>query len=434
MPPAADPPPVQPHLLALPGYDPVTPLDQLAARAGVDPADVLKLDANENPFGTSDAVRQAIAAPTDWSIYPDPLQLDLRADLSDYVGVPAERIVAGAGSDELIELTVRACVAPGQRVLSCPPTFGMYRFLAGVANVPLDEVERRPDFSLDLQATLAAIAPDTALVILASPNNPSGTPLSHDELAAVLDTGATIAVDEAYSEYAGASFLDRFPDHPRLVVFRTFSKWAGLAGLRAGYGVFHPDLAAALMRIKQPYNVNAAAEVAMRAALAAKDDLLDQAAQVVAEREAMFRDISALGWLTPYPSAANFLLCEITQPRPDSTAPPPPFVPSEAPVPPFVPSEALVPPFVPSEAPPPPFVPGEAPVPPFVPSDVEGNERASPSPGALLQAALAKRGVFIRYFNTPRLETCVRISCPRPDQHDSLMQRLRDAGADLGLG
>ena len=362
-------PPVQPHLLALPGYDPVTPVDQLAARAGIDPSEVLKLDANENPFGVSDAVREAISDFDAWSIYPDPLQVDLRSALGDYVGVSPDRVIAGAGSDELIELTVRACVGPGQRILSCPPTFGMYRFLADVAEVPLDEVERRADFRLDLDATLAAITPETALVILASPNNPSGTPLGDDELAALLKTGATIAVDEAYGEYAGTSALDRFGDQPRLIVFRTFSKWAGLAGLRAGFGVFHPSLAAGLMRIKQPYNVNAAADVAMRAALANRGELLAQAAEVVSERGAMSRDIAALGWLTPIPSAANFLLCQI-----------------------------------------------------------EG------AGGAELQAALAARGCFVRYFNSPRLRNCVRVSCPRPDQHAALMQRLRQAGADLGVG
>ena len=142
----SDPPRVQPHLAALPGYEPVTPVDQLAAKAGVDPARVLKLDANENPFGASAAVQRAIAAFDGWSVYPDPLQLDLRAALAGYAGVTPERVVAGAGSDELIELTVRALVGPGQRVVSCPPTFGMYRFLCDVAAVPLDEVKRPPRF------------------------------------------------------------------------------------------------------------------------------------------------------------------------------------------------------------------------------------------------------------------------------------------------
>lgn len=376
------PPPVQPHLLALPGYEPVTPVDRLAADAGVDPADVLKLDANENPFGTSAAVRRALADFENWSIYPDPLQIDLRAQLAEHIEVAPDRVVAGAGSDELIELTVRALVGPGQRILSCPPCFGMYGFLADVAQVPLDEVERRDDFTLDMEATLAAITPQTALVILASPNNPSGTPLQSEELAALLETGTTVAVDEAYGEYVGTSALDEFGDHPRLIVFRTFSKWAGLAGLRAGYGVFHPDLAAALMRIKQPYNVNAAADVAMRAALDAEPELLENALHVVRERDAMERDLAALGWLQPYPSAANFLLCRV----------------------------------------------GRA----VRPERSRGGANGAPD-GKAFQQALAKRGVFVRYFNTPRLANCVRISCPRNDQHDLLMSRIREAGAELGL-
>lgn len=380
------PPRVQPHLLALPGYDPVTPVDQLAAQAGIPAADVLKLDANENPFGTHPAVRRALADFDAWFVYPDPLQLDLRAAIAAHAGVTPDRVVAGAGSDELIELSVRALVGPGQRILSCPPTFGMYRFLADVAALPLDEVERRDDFSLDLDRVLAAITPDTALVLVASPNNPSGTPLPDADLTALLDTGATVAIDEAYGEYAGVSALDHFAGHPRLIVFRTFSKWAGLAGLRAGYGVFPAGLAAALLRIKQPYNVNRAADVAMRAALEAKDELLAQAQLVVQERERLARDLAGLGWLTPYPSVANFLLCDV--------APRPPHRESAHPDP------------------------------------VEGDERTGS--GEALQAALAARGVFVRYFSAPRLRNCVRISCPRPDQHDALIARLRDAGAELG--
>ncbi|PZC46281.1 MAG: histidinol-phosphate aminotransferase [Chloroflexi bacterium] len=403
------PPRVQPHLLALPGYDPVTPVDQLAAQAGIDPADVLKLDANENPFGAHPAVRRALADFDAWSLYPDPLQLDLRAAIAEYVGVPPDRIVAGAGSDELIELSVRALVGPGQRILSCPPTFGMYRFLADVAAIPLDEVERHADFTLDLDSVLAAITPDTALIILASPNNPSGTPLPDEDLAALLDTGATVAIDEAYGEYAGVSALDRFADHPRLIVFRTFSKWAGLAGLRAGYGVFPTDLAPALLRVKQPYNVNLAADVAMRAALGAKDELLAQAQLVVQERERLARNIADLGWLTPYPSAANFLLCEVASGPPNRESAHPEALPSEV--------EGRVPPQSNDSA---------------HPEPVEGREPGGA--GQVLQAALAARGVFVRVFSTPRLQNCVRISCPRPDQHQALMSRLRDVGAELGYG
>ena len=358
--------------MALPGYAALTPVDQLARRAGIDPADILKLDANENPFGTPAAVRHALVQGDDWSIYPDPLQLDLRAALADYVGVSPDRIVAGAGSDELIELTVRALVAPGQRLLSCPPTFGMYRFLGDVAAIPVDEVLRHADFSLDTDAVLAAASGDTALVILASPNNPCGTPLPEADLRRVLEAGLTVAVDEAYVEYAlhsgGASVVPLTARYPRLIVFRTFSKWAGLAGLRAGFGVFPPALADALLRIKQPYNLNRAAELAMRAALGVRGELQAQAAVVVAEREAMLRDFAALTWLRPYPSTANFLLCE-----------------------------------------------------------VEG------ATGQELQAALAGRGGFVRHFATPRLLNCVRISAPRPDQHEALMSRLREAGRELGL-
>ena len=298
----------------------------------------------------------------------------MRTAISGYIGAPADQIVAGAGSDELIDLVVRALVQPGQRILSCPPTFGMYKFTGDVNGVPVDEAPRRDDFTLDLAALLAALRDDTALVILAAPNNPSGTPLGEDDLRALLATGVTVVVDEAYAEFASGSFVEWRREHPRLIILRTFSKWAGLAGLRVGYGIFHPAIADVLMRIKPPYNLNRAAERAVLAALARREELTEQVRQIVAERERLRRGIADLGWLTPLPSEANFLLCRVAD---------------------------------------------------------GGSTEAS---GAAARNALARRGVFIRYFSAPRLQPYIRISVPRPDQTPVLLERLAAAGRDLGLG
>ncbi len=362
------PPRIRPELLDLPGYDPVLPVDELARRVGMVPADVLKLDANENPFGTSPRVQEAIANAADYSIYPDPVQLRLRDAIADYAGVPPARVLAGAGSDELIDLAVRALVAPGDHIVSCPPTFGMYRFVADVHGAALDEVERRADFSIDVDAVRAAVTDSTALIVVASPNNPTGNLLRDDELQALLDTGANVIVDEAYAEYAESSFIPWTGEHPRLIVLRTFSKWAALAGLRVGFGVFPPSVVDVLLRIKQPYNVNRAAEIAVLAALADRAELVEQARIIVAERDVLFAAIEQMPWLRPYPSDANFILCDV--------------------------------------------------------QGVGGFE---------YKEALAKRGVFIRYFSTPRLEGSVRISVPRPDQTPLLLERMRAAAADLGI-
>ena len=361
-------PRVRPDLLRLPGYEPVQPPAEMARRLGMSPEELLKLDGNENPFGPSPKVTAALASFDGYAVYPDPLQMELRRAIGAYVGAPAERIVVGSGSDELIDLCFRALVDSGQRIVNCPPTFGMYRFAAEVARLPLDEVERREDFSLDLEAVRAAVRAETALIVVAVPNNPTGNGLSEAELASLLETGVTVLVDEAYAEFAGHSFVSWTADHPRLIVLRTFSKWAGLAGLRVGYGVFPPNVVETLLRIKQPYNVNRAAEAAVLASLADRATLEERVRLLVQARDRLFAALGALTWLRPYPSEGNFLLCE-----------------------------------------------------------VEGAE------GSAFKEALAKRGVFGRYFATPRLRQCVRLSVPRPDQIPALLDRVRQAGADLGL-
>ncbi len=366
--PSNQPPLVRPEFLDLPAYAPVQPVEELARRIGMAPADVLKLDANENPFGAPPGLAEALAAAADYHTYPDPLQVRLRAALADHLGLPAARIVAGAGSDELIDLTFRVLVGPGAHLIDCPPTFGMYAFLAGVLGLPVVTLPRTAAFALDLEAIQRAITPETALVVLAAPNNPTGNGVTDAQLAALLGTGVTVVLDEAYAEFAGRSYVDWVRDHPRLIVLRTFSKWAGLAGLRVGYGVFPPLVAETLLKVKQPYNVNRAGEVAALAALRHRGALLRPVRAIVQERERLFEALRGTGWLEPFPSEANFLLC-----------------------------------------------------------------RVHGAPAAAVEAALAQRGVFVRYFDSDRLRDCLRISIPRPDQTPVLLERLRAAGASLGL-
>ena len=369
------PPPIRPELAALPGYEPVEPVAALAQRLALDPATVLKLDANENPFGTLAAVQQAIAEAGSYALYPDPGQRELREALGLHLNVDAGRIVAGAGSDELIDLTLRALATPDQRVLICPPTFGMYGFLCDLHGIERDEVERKADFSLDLDAVLAAVTDRTALILLASPNNPTGSALSDGELSALLATGATVVLDEAYAEFAGRTYVSWVMEHPRLIVLRTFSKWAGLAGLRVGFGVFPPSVAEVLMSIKQPYNVNLAGEVAALAALAHADEYGVQIEALVAVRNDLAARMAEFAWIHPAPSDANFLLCR-----------------------------------------------------------VDGETDGTHSAGAALRDALAQEGVFVRYFDSPeRLRGYIRISVPRPDQLEDLMERLKRAAIVAGL-
>lgn len=289
-------------------YEPIAPPEEVAARYGVAPDRIVKLDGNENPFGPSPRARAALAAEYAAHRYPDPDQRRLREALASRHGVPAETIVAGAGSDEIIDLLFRTFVEEGDRIVVASPTFGMYAFDAQLHGANVIDVPLRADWSIDADALLAAASRAKA-VFIPSPNNPTGGLLPAPLAERLLATGALLVVDEAYIEFShGASLVDRAAAGEPIVALRTFSKWAGLAGLRVGYGVMSRDVAAALMKVKQPYGVNVAAEVAALASLEDAELLDERACIITGERERMAGLLRETGWLEPAPSEANFLL------------------------------------------------------------------------------------------------------------------------------
>jgi histidinol-phosphate aminotransferase len=302
---------LRPDLLAMEGYEPIEPTDVLAEALGIPPEQVVKLDGNENPYGPSPRALAALADARSYHIYPDPQQRKVRRAMAAYLGVDEELVVAGAGSDELIDLILRATLSPGEGVIDCPPTFGMYSFSTSVCGGRVIAVPRREDFSLDLPRIEEAAGGGAKVIFVASPNNPTGNAVSPREVEALLELGLLVVVDEAYVEFGGESLVSRVTERERLVVLRTFSKWAGLAGLRAGYGVLPPALASLLMRIKQPYNLNVAAQVAVLASLEDVDVLRERVASLVRERERLYRGLALVPFLRPYPSQANFLLCRV---------------------------------------------------------------------------------------------------------------------------
>jgi histidinol-phosphate aminotransferase len=286
-------------------YVPVKPLDVLAAEIGLPVDRLIKLDANENLYGPHPDVLAAIqSAP--FHIYPDPGQEALREAIAGFAGVEAENVVAGTGADDLIDILIRL-VMP-KSVAIATPTFGMYRFLAKISRAVPVEVPRRPNFDLDVVALRHAVHDGAGIVFLTSPNNPTGNPVNMAELDALCSLDALIVVDEAYVEFGGQSVVPLIAEHPNLVVLRTFSKWAGLAGLRVGYSVSDPELARHMMSLKQPYNVNVAADAGARAAIAHWPEISETIACIVAERDRMAAMVAELGWLKPFPSQANFVL------------------------------------------------------------------------------------------------------------------------------
>lgn len=350
---------VRADLLTSGAYTPIRPGEILSEMSGVAESEIVKLDGNENPYGPSPRVRRALADYANYHIYPDPEQQELRAALQRHLGVGAERIIAGAGSDELIDLVLRLLVDPGDEVLNFPPTFGMYCFSTEVCAGRVVSVPRREDFSLDIRAIRKAVSQRTKALFVASPNNPSGNLTPDTEITELLDLGALVVVDEAYHEFSGCTVLPLAAKHDNLVVLRTFSKWAGLAGLRVGYGVFPPALMPHLMRIKQPYNVNVAAQVAAMESLADVGHLMETVKSIVHERSRLFRRLGEFDFIKAYPTQANFILCRVAG----------------------------------------------------------GKARH-------IHRELQRRRIFVRYFDSPMLQDCIRISVGKPEHTDAVIEAL----------
>ena len=300
---------IRPHLLMFGGYAAGKSLEAVAAMAKIPVDSVIKLDANENLYGCSPRVKQALGNHASFNIYPDAGQTELRKLLQGYTGVGAEHIVAGSGSDQLIDLVSRLFVGPGDEVINCVPTFDIFRFAVSLCNGKVVEVPRDENYYVDVSAVKKAITKKTKLLLLANPNNPTGTPTSRQDILELVDTGVPVLADEAYVEFSGETVTPLVSQYRNLMVLRTFSKWAGLASFRVGYGIFPPEIAEYLLRIKLPYSVSAASLIAVRESLKDIDYLMDRVRAIVAERDRLFSELKKFEWLTPIPSRANFIFC-----------------------------------------------------------------------------------------------------------------------------
>lgn len=360
---------IRPELVDMAPYTPILPYDVLASRLGRDPSTIVKLDANENPYGPAPSVRDALASSPYLHIYPDPESASLRTALSSYTSIPPEYLLAGAGADELIDLLFRLFITPGagDAIVNCPPTFGMYKFDADVNGAVIHNIPRMPDFSIDVSAIDNLFndfnGKPPKMVFIASPNNPDGSVITDDDLKRLLQLPTLIVLDEAYFEFADDNRLEWVPTTPNLVVLRTFSKWAGLAGMRLGYGAFPLDVIKHLWKVKQPYNVSVASQTAGIASINEKEDLLHKVQRMVKQRYEFYERVKSFEWLKPYPSQSNYVLCRV------------------------------------------------------------GGGRVA----ADVKTELANRGILIRYYTTPRLADCIRISMGTEEQ----MERFYEAIAEL---
>jgi histidinol-phosphate aminotransferase len=296
-------------------------IGEVEAQYGIKGA--VKLGSNENPLGPSPkALEAARAALADVHRYPDSSGMPLRRALAKRFGVPAGRILLGAGASELIDLVVRAFVDPGQEVVVPAGIFRMIPIAVGRSGGRLVTVPARSDLKPDIPALRRHIGDDTKVVALANPNNPTGAYMTRAELEEYFDglPGHVLTIlDEAYFDFADGIV----PDYPNgldflaaghaVVVLRTFSKISGLAGLRIGYCFAPEDVTGALHKVREPFNTTSVAQAAALAALDDDDHRQRVRAHVVEERSFLAGELTKRGF-PPRPSIGNFLLVEVGRP------------------------------------------------------------------------------------------------------------------------
>ncbi len=309
---------ILPHLANLTPYQAGKPLEELERELGVTGA--IKLASNENPLGPSPlAVAAILENLSSLNRYPDSHAYYLKADLSRHLGIAPEQLIFGNGSDEVLDMLVRALVPPGGEVLSTSHTFLMYELLTQAVGGVFQAVPLA-GLKVDLKAVARAVTPKTRLILLNNPNNPTGTAFYREEweeFLAAVPPEVTVVLDEAYIDFVDdprvPSGLDYLAEDRSLVGLRTFSKAYGLAGLRIGYGFAPSRLLEYLNRLRLPFNVNRLAQVAARAALNDTDFLKRTRELVLKGRAFFYQEFDRLG-LTYLPSQANYVL--IRMPRP----------------------------------------------------------------------------------------------------------------------
>lgn len=305
------------HVRRITPYLPGKPIAELAREFGLDERDIVKLASNENPRGPSPAVRAAIAAATEELCrYPDGNAFDLKAALAARYQVDPEQIVLGNGSNDILELVTQAFLQPGDHAVYSRHAFAVYP-LATQARGGIGIEVAALDFGHDLASMRRAITPATRIVFVANPNNPTGTWVPPETLAAFIASvpeDTLVVLDEAYNEYLhpeqhapSAAWVGRYPN---LIVSRTFSKAYGLAALRIGYGIMHAKVADMLNRVRQPFNVNALAQAAALAALADGAYVEESRALNDQGMRQLEKGLQGLG-VGHVPSHANFVLIEV---------------------------------------------------------------------------------------------------------------------------
>lgn len=285
----------------------------------------IKLDSNENPFGPPSTLKFKPGFINTLNRYPDPLSSRFLSSLSNQLNISSDYLIAGAGSDELLDLIIRCYVEKGETISSLFPTFGMYRIYAQINDVNYNPIKmklnvnkssKRAKFEISEERLMKNIE-KSKIVILARPNNPDGSLLNEDLVISVLEERKLVVLDEAYIEFSQTKSLYRLTrEYANLIVLRTLSKAYGLAGLRIGYAIMDPQLKKNLLVIKAPYNVNSAASEAAVIALNSQKEVDQKIKKIVENRRFLFEELSGINnsgfFFSLHKSFGNFLLIRLS--------------------------------------------------------------------------------------------------------------------------
>jgi histidinol-phosphate aminotransferase len=331
--------------------------------------DLVRLDMNESPYGPSPKAQAAIAAFVATNRYPDFDQWALRDAIAAYTGVTAGQIFCGAGCDDVLNLLAQALLEPDDEIIISEPTFGVYRMHASLSGAKTVNVPLAAGFRLDANGILGAVTDRTKYIVICTPNNPTGNDLDGDDIRRIVEEArCLVAIDEAYSEFSGTSYVDYVDQYPNVMVFRTMSKFAGLAGMRVGYGIVPKAMAPHFENIVQPFhNVSLVSGEATIASLADLDYLTSLVDRIVTSRDELAANLREIPGVEPYPSSTNFLLVKLP---------------------------------------------------------VED--------GGPIVAELANRGVLVRHFANPALGlgNCLRVTIGTPEENEQFLRELADILGD----
>jgi len=313
----SSPLPLNPALQHLAVYQPGRPIEEVARELELDPSDVIKLASNENPLGPSPAAVAAMEkALQTLHLYPDGNAFYLKQKMADKFGVEPRNLILGNGSNEIIEFVGHALMQPGTDVVVSQYCFAVYPIITRLFGANLITVPAI-DYGHDLDAMIGAITPRTRVMFVANPNNPTGTLARREDIVTLINgipPQVLLVMDEAYIEFLDDA-VDLLPFiqgglKPNLLLMRTFSKIYGLAGLRLGYGIGHPDLIAALEKVRQPFNINSLVQAGAIAALDDTEHVLRTRANNFQGRQLLETGLRQLG-LSFIPSFANFILVKV---------------------------------------------------------------------------------------------------------------------------